>query len=54
VSPAQTAEPIEIPFGLRARLDSSNDVLDEGADIPWEWAFFRKGAPIVKYIDSLP
>jgi len=44
VSPAQTAEPIEIPFGLRARLDSSNDVLDEGADTPLKGAILRDKA----------
>jgi len=32
VSPAKTAEPIEMPFGLRARVDAGNHVLDGGPD----------------------
>ena len=30
VSPAKTAEPIEMPFGLWARMGSRNHVLDGG------------------------
>ena len=32
VSPAKTAEPVEMPFGLRARVDPGNHVLDGGPD----------------------
>jgi len=30
VSPAKTAEPIEVPFGLRTQIGSENHVLDKG------------------------
>jgi len=33
VSPAKTAEPIEVPFGLRTRVGPGNHVLD-GIQIP--------------------
>jgi len=36
VSPAKTAEPIEMPFGLRTRVGPGNHVLDGGSDPPWE------------------
>jgi len=32
VSPAKTAEPMEMPFGLRTRVGSGNHVLDSGPD----------------------
>jgi len=32
VSPAKTAELIEMPFGVLIRVDQRNHVLDEGAD----------------------
>ena len=32
VSPAKTAELIEMPFGVWTRLDQRNHVLDEGPD----------------------
>jgi len=50
--PRKTAEPIEMPFGLWARLDSTNHVLD-AVQIPvWKGAIFRgKGRPIIKYRD---
>jgi len=32
--PAQTAEPIEMPFGLRTRVGPGNHVLDSGSDPP--------------------
>jgi len=32
VSPAKTAEPIEMPFGLRTRVDTGNHVLDVDSD----------------------
>ena len=55
VSPAETAAPIEMPFGLRTRVGSRNDVLDRCPDPPWEGANLRggKGHPIVKHRDSL-
>jgi len=40
-SPAKTAAPIEMLFGLRARVGPRNHVLDEGTDPPWEDAIFR-------------
>jgi len=56
VSPAKTAAPIEMPFGLRTRVGPRNHVLDGGPDIPWEGAILRgkawKGRPIVKYRDT--
>jgi len=33
VSPAKTAEPIEMPFGLWARMDRRNRVLDDGLEV---------------------
>jgi len=33
VSPAKTAAPIEIPFGLWARMGRRNRVLDEGPEM---------------------
>ena len=50
VSPAKTAEPIEMPFGLRTWVGPGNHVLDEGSDPPWELVFFfggGDGRPIV-------
>jgi len=35
VSPAKTAEPIEMPFGLRTRLDPTKHVLDVGKVERW-------------------
>jgi len=32
VSPAKTAAPIEMPFGLRTRVRPGNHVLDGGSD----------------------
>jgi len=34
VSPAKTAEEIEMPFGLRTRVGPGNHVLDRGPDPP--------------------
>ena len=39
VSPAKTAEPIEMPFGLRTPVGPGNHVLDGGPDPPWEGQF---------------
>jgi len=45
VSPAKTAEPIEMPFGLRTWMGPGNHVLDGVQIPPWEWAILRgKGA----------
>jgi len=33
VNPAETAEPIEMPFGLRTRVVPGKRVLDEGPDL---------------------
>jgi len=33
VNPAKTAEPIEMPFGLRARMGRRNHVLDGGPEV---------------------
>jgi len=40
VSPAKTAAPIELPFGLRTWVGPRNHVLDGGPDPPWEGANF--------------
>jgi len=40
VSPAKTAAPIELPFGLRTCVGPGNHVLDGGPDPPWEGANF--------------
>ena len=42
VSPAKTAEPIEIPFGLRTRVGPENHVLDWGPDPPWQGVILRR------------
>jgi len=45
VSPAKTAEQVEMPFGLRSRVGPGNHVLDGSPDPPWEGAILRgKGA----------
>ena len=51
VSPAKTAERIEIPFGLRTDVGPGNHVLD-GVQIPHgKGQFFEgEGRPIVKYV----
>jgi len=46
VSPTKTAEPIEMPFGLKTRMGPGNHVLDGDPDTPWEGAFFGERAPI--------
>jgi len=54
ISPAKTAEAIEIPFGLRTRVGPGNHVLDGGTDIPREGVILRgKGAVVVKFSDTL-
>jgi len=44
--PCKTAEPIEIPFGLRIRLGPGNHILDVGPDSRWEGAIFRADVPL--------
>ena len=45
VSPAETSEPNEMPFGLRTQVGPGNHLLDGGPDPPWEGAIMRgKGA----------
>ena len=55
VSPAKTASPIELPFGLRTWVGPGNHVLDGGPDPPMGRGKFlgENGRPIVKYIDTL-
>jgi len=55
VSPAKTAAPIELPFGLRTWVGPGNHVLDGGPDPPWEGAKFlgENGHLIVTYRDTL-
>ena len=54
MSPAKTAEPIEMPFGLRTLADPGNNVLDGGPEPPWEGENLgEKERPIVKYRDTL-
>jgi len=42
VSPAKTAAPIEMRFGLRTQVRPRNHVLDGGPDTPWEGAILRR------------
>jgi len=42
---AKTAEPIEVRFGLRARMAPRNHVLYEGLDPRGKWQFCGIGAP---------
>ena len=55
VSPAKSAVPIELPFGLRTWVGSGNHVLDGGLDPPTGRGKFlgENGRPIVKYRDTL-
>jgi len=55
VSPAKTAEPIKMPFGLRTRVGRGNHVLDVGPDPLMGRGNFEggKGHPIVKCGDTL-
>jgi len=57
VSPAKTAEPIEMPFGLWARMGPENHgiMCQMGFQIlHGKGQFGGKGQPIVKYRDFLP
>jgi len=42
--PAKTAEPIEVPFGLRTREGQGKSCIRLGSRSPWEWAISRGGA----------
>jgi len=53
VSPAKTAAPIELPFGLRTSVGSGNHVLDGGPDPRMGRGNGENGRPIVKYRDTL-
>jgi len=48
VSPAKTAAPIEMPFGLRTRVSPGNHVLDAGPDPPMRRGNFEgeRGGPL--------
>jgi len=48
VSPAKTAAPIEMPFGLGTRVGPRNHVLDGGPDFPMGRGNFEgeRGAPL--------
>ena len=52
MSPPETAELIEMLFGLRTWVGPGNHVLYGGPDLPWEGAKGKR-APIVKYRDTL-
>jgi len=46
-SPAKTAEPVEMPFGLRTRVGPGNHLLDGGPDPPMgRGNFGERGAPL--------
>ena len=54
MSPAKTAKPIEMVFGLGTRVGPGNHVLDVGPDPPWEEAILRtEGRPIAKYMNTV-
>jgi len=55
MSPAKTAAPIEMPFGLGTQVGPRNHVLDGVQILPWEGVILRggKGRSIVKYRDTL-
>ena len=53
VSPAKTAAPIELPFGLRTWVGPGKHVLDGSPDPPWGKFLGENGRPIVKYRDTL-
>jgi len=47
VSPAKTAEPIEMPFGFRTQVGSANRGLDRGPDpLTGRDNFWGKGRPL--------
>jgi len=44
VSPANTAKPYKMSFGLWTRVGPKNRVLDGGPDLPWEEAIWGERA----------
>jgi len=55
VSPARSAELIELSFGVWTWVCPRNHVLDGGPDPPWQRSNFEgEGRPIVNHRDSLP
>jgi len=51
---AKTAEPIEMPFRLKTRVNPGNHVLDRGSDLPMGRGNLDAGGrPIVKHRDTL-
>jgi len=54
MSPAKTAAPIELPFGLRTWVGPGEPCIRWGPDPPWERANFggENGRPTVKYRDT--
>jgi len=54
VGSAETAEPIEMPFGLRTRVDPRSHVLDGVQISHGKGHFWGKERPIVKYREALP
>ena len=55
VSPAKTAEPIEMLFGMLTQVDPRNHVLDGYADLSRGMVSSsgKKWRPIVKYRDTI-
>jgi len=54
VRQTKTAEPIEMPFGMRAQVDPVRTMYQMGPRPPCEKAILAgKSVPIVKYGDSL-
>jgi len=41
VSPAKTAEPVEMPFGLWTLVSPRNHLLDGGAGTPWKGVILK-------------
>ena len=52
MSCAKTAEPIEMPFGLRTQVDPRNHLLDEGFDPPRGRGNFRGCAAIANALQQ--
>ena len=50
MSPAKTAKPIEMPFGLLPLMDQWNHVLDGVPDSQWEGALLRARDPFGKLV----
>jgi len=54
VSPAKTAQPIKMPFGLWTRMGPWYYLLDGGQISVQMGSFEGKGRPIVKYRELCP